>query len=185
MNKKSGILWLSWLDTKLHADLLFFFFLKLELTRNSVCYYSSGFIYFLYYYLFACLLETQGFTMEPWLAWTCGYQPASAGVNGESPPCSTGCLHFKPWYHVEFLPCFDFLMQWLPGGSKNRSLRSLRSHFSCSSTPSVCLFICFEGGCGSVSTWSSGHHPSAWIRGLHCTSPGPSRLCPFLKPATK
>lgn len=46
MNKKSGILWLSWLYTKLHADLLFFFFFKLELTRNSVCYYTSGFVYF-------------------------------------------------------------------------------------------------------------------------------------------
>lgn len=52
MNKKSGILWLSWLYTKLHADLLFFFFFILELTWNSVCYYTSGFIYFV---LFICL----------------------------------------------------------------------------------------------------------------------------------
>lgn len=43
MNKKSGILWLSWFYIKLHADVLFFF-LKLELTWNSVCYYTSGFI---------------------------------------------------------------------------------------------------------------------------------------------
>lgn len=86
--------------------------------------------------------------MKPRLAWTHGDQPASAGVDGEPPPCSTGCLHFKPWYHVEFLPCFDFRMQWLPGGSKDRSLGSLRSSFSCSSTPSGCSFV--EAGCPAV-----------------------------------
>lgn len=67
MNKKSGILWLSWLDTKLHADLLFFFFLKLELTRNSVCYYTSGFIYF---YVIICLLVYLRHRVSLWsLGW--------------------------------------------------------------------------------------------------------------------
>lgn len=155
MNKKSGILWLSWLYIKLHADVLFFFFLKLELTWNSVCYYTSGFIWFCIIYLFVCLLETQGFTMKPRLAWTHRDQPGLTeislpllGLMVSHTTCSTGCLHFKPWYHVEFLPCFDFLMQWLPGGNKNRSLGSLSSYFSCSSTPSVCSFV--EAGCPAV-----------------------------------
>lgn len=112
MNKKSGILWLSWLYIKLHADVLFFFFLKLELTWNSVCYYTSGFICFCIIYLFVCLLETQGFTMKPRLAWTHGDQPASAGVNGESPHAPLAVCTLNPGTMLNF---FLALISWCSG----------------------------------------------------------------------